>query len=108
FRHESCGLCTPCRVGTSLLQLLVEKVAAGKGSPVDVAEIQRVCQLLKVTAHCGLGQTVPNHLLDSLLKFRADWDKRMQTTEFVPAFDLDAALAEARQLTGRDDALAHL
>ncbi|HEY3285840.1 MAG TPA: NAD(P)H-dependent oxidoreductase subunit E [Gemmatimonadaceae bacterium] len=108
FRHESCGLCTPCRVGTSLLAALVEKVAAGKGSPMDVAEVQRISQLLKTTAHCGLGQTAPNHLIDSLLKFRGDWDKRMMTTEFVPAFDLDAALHEARQLTGRDDALAHL
>ncbi|MBM3908387.1 MAG: NAD(P)H-dependent oxidoreductase subunit E [Gemmatimonadetes bacterium] len=108
FRHESCGLCTPCRVGTSLLSQLVEKVAAGKGSPVDVQEIERICQLLKSTAHCGLGQTVPNHLIDSLLKFRGDWDKRLVTTDFVPAFDLDAALHQARELTGRDDALAHL
>ena len=41
-------------------------------------------------------------------RFRGDWDKRMVTTEFVPAFDLDAALDEARGLSGRDDALAHL
>ncbi len=108
FRHESCGLCTPCRVGTSLLANLVDKVAAGKGSPMDIAEVERISQLLKTTAHCGLGQTAPNHLIDSLLKFRAEWDKRMVTTDFVPAFDLDAALHEARQLTGRDDALAHL
>ncbi|MHB8840017.1 MAG: NAD(P)H-dependent oxidoreductase subunit E, partial [Gemmatimonadaceae bacterium] len=108
FRHESCGLCTPCRVGTSLLAMLVEKVAAGRGSPMDVAEVQRISELLKTTAHCGLGQTAPNHLMDSLLKFRGDWDKRMITTEFVPAFDLDGALHEARQLTGRDDAMAHL
>jgi [NiFe] hydrogenase diaphorase moiety large subunit len=108
FQHESCGLCTPCRVGTSLLAGLVDKVAAGKGSPMDVEQVQKISQLLKTTAHCGLGQTAPNHLLDSLVKFRGDWDKRMITTEFVPAFDLDAALGEARDLTGRDDALAHL
>jgi [NiFe] hydrogenase diaphorase moiety large subunit len=86
----------------------VDKVAAGKGSPMDVEQVQKISQLLKTTSHCGLGQTAPNHLLDSLLKFRGDWDKRMVTTEFVPAFDLDAALGEARDLTGRDDALAHL
>ncbi|MBI2407158.1 MAG: NAD(P)H-dependent oxidoreductase subunit E [Gemmatimonadetes bacterium] len=108
FRHECCGLCTPCRVGTSLLEMLVEKVAAGKGSPVDVEQVQSICQLMKTTAHCGLGQTAPNHVIDSLVKFRGDWDKRMKTTDFVPAFDLDAALQEARQLTGRDDAMAHL
>jgi [NiFe] hydrogenase diaphorase moiety large subunit len=42
------------------------------------------------------------------VKFRADWEKRMLTTEFEPAFDLDASLEEARQLTDRDDAAAHL
>jgi len=108
FRHESCGLCTPCRVGTTLLARLVEKVAAGKGSPMDIDEIEKISQLMKTTAHCGLGQTAPNHLIDSLVKFRGNWDQRMMTTEFIPAFDLDAALHEARQLTGRDDALAHL
>lgn len=108
FQHESCGLCTPCRVGTSLLANLVDKVATGKGSPMDLEEVQKISQLMKTTAHCGLGQTAPNHLIDSLVKFRGDWEKRMMVTGFVPAFDLDGALEEARQLTGRDDAAAHL
>ena len=108
FQHESCGLCTPCRVGTSLLVNLVDKVAAGKGGPMDLIEIQKLSQIMKTTAHCGLGQTAPNHLLDSIAKFRPVWEARMMTREFEPAFDLDAALDEARQLTGRDDAAAHL
>ncbi len=108
FQHESCGLCTPCRVGTSLLVNLVDKVARGKGSPMDLDEIQKLSHIMKTTAHCGLGQTAPNHLLDSLLKFRPVWDARMMITEFEPAFDLDEALEEARQLSGRDDAGAHL
>jgi [NiFe] hydrogenase diaphorase moiety large subunit len=108
FKHESCGLCTPCRVGTSLLANLVDKVAAGKGSPMDLEEVQKISTLMKTTAHCGLGQTAPNHLIDSLVKFRGDWDKRMMVTDFTPAFDLDDALEEARQLSGRDDLAAHL
>jgi [NiFe] hydrogenase diaphorase moiety large subunit len=108
FRHESCGLCTPCRVGTSLLANLVDKVAAGQGSPMDLEEVQKISQLMKTMAHCGLGQTAPNHLIDSLVKFRGDWEKRMSVSSFVPAFDLDASLEEARQLTGRDDSEAHL
>ena len=108
FQHESCGLCTPCRVGTSLLANLVDRVAAGKGSPLDLEEVQRISQLMKTTAHCGLGQTAPNHLMDSLTKFRGDWEKRMMVGGFEPAFDLDASLEEARQLTGRDDDAAHL
>lgn len=108
FQHESCGLCTPCRVGTSLLANLVDKVAAGKGSPMDLDEVLNLSQLMKTTAHCGLGQTASNHLIDSLVKFRGDWEKRMMVAEFEPAFDLDASLEEARQLTGRDDSAAHL
>ncbi len=108
FQHESCGLCTPCRVGTSLLANLVDRVAAGKGSPLDLEEVQRISHLMKTTAHCGLGQSAPNHLVDSLAKFRGDWDKRMMVGGFEPAFDLDASLEEARQLTGRDDDAAHL
>jgi [NiFe] hydrogenase diaphorase moiety large subunit len=108
FRHESCGLCTPCRVGTSLMVDLVDKVAAGKGSPLDVEDIQRIATLMKTTAHCGLGQTASNPIIDSLVKFRGDWDRRMSVADFVPAFDLDAALAESRQMADRDDAAAHL
>ena len=107
FQHESCGLCTPCRVGTSLLATIVDKVAAGKGSPLDLDEVQMISQLMKTTAHCGLGQTAPNHLIDSIVKFRGDWDKRMMVTDFIPAFDLQDSLDEARQLAGRDVADSH-
>ena len=107
FQHESCGLCTPCRVGTSLLATIVDKVAAGKGSPMDLDEVQMISQLMKTTAHCGLGQTAPNHLIDSIVKFRGDWDKRMMVTDFIPAFDLHDSLDEARQLAGRDAVDAH-
>jgi [NiFe] hydrogenase diaphorase moiety large subunit len=95
-------------VGTSLLANLVDKVTEGKGSPMELEEILKISHIMKTMAHCGLGQTAPNHLLDSLLKFRPVWDARMMTTEFEPAFDLDGALEEARQLTGRADLAAHL
>jgi [NiFe] hydrogenase diaphorase moiety large subunit len=108
FQHESCGLCTPCRVGTTLLANYVGKFDRGCGSPVDVAELRHLARVMKTLAHCGLGQTAPNVILDSLQKFPALWESRMKTLEFIPAFDLDAALEEARTLTGRTDARAHL
>jgi len=107
FQHESCGLCTPCRVGTTLLANYVKKFERGCGSPVDVEEVKNICTLMKNMSHCGLGQTAGNPFTDSLLKFPAIWAQRMKTAEFVPAFDLDWALEEARSLTGRDDARAH-
>ena len=108
FAHESCGFCTPCRVGTSLLCSYLDKLSHGHGSRLDLAEIEGLNQLLKSTSHCGLGLSAANPVLDGLKKFRPAYDKRMQHQDFEPAFDLDKALARARQVTGRDDAAAHL
>ena len=108
FQHESCGLCTPCRVGTTLLANYVKKFERGCGSPVDVSEMTNIAGLMKTMSHCGLGQTASNPITDSLSKFPGVWERRMKTTEFIPAFDLDWALEEARALTGRTDAQAHL
>lgn len=108
FQHESCGLCTPCRVGTTLLADYVKKFEKGCGSPVDVEEVKNIASLMKNMAHCGLGQSASHHLTDSFAKFPGVWERRMKTTEFVPAFDLDWALEDARALTGRDDPEAHL
>ena len=108
FQHESCGFCTPCRVGTSLLKNLMDKLHNGAGSPYDFAEIESLNSLLQSMSHCGLGHTACNPVLDTIAKFRPAYEKRMIHSEFTPAFDLDRALAEARQMTGRDDAGAHL
>jgi [NiFe] hydrogenase diaphorase moiety large subunit len=108
FQHESCGFCTPCRVGTSLLKNLMDKLARGCGSPYDFAEIEKLNQLLQSMSHCGLGHTAWNPVLDTIAKFRPAYETRMMQRDFTPAFDLDQALSQARQMTGRDDAAAHL
>ena len=108
FQHESCGFCTPCRVGTSLLRNLMDKLHKGAGSPYDFAEIEKLNHLLQTMSHCGLGHTACNPVLDTIAKFRPAYERRMMQRDFTPAFDLDRALAEARQMTGRDDAGAHL
>jgi [NiFe] hydrogenase diaphorase moiety large subunit len=108
FRHESCGLCTPCRIGTTLLENYVSKFARGFGSPVDLEEMKGLGRTLRTMSHCGLGQTASLHLTDSFERFPAVWEARMGTRDFVPAFDLDGALEEARALTGRTDQEAHL
>ena len=108
FQHESCGFCTPCRVGTSLLRNLMDKLHNGHGSPYDFAEIEKLNQLLQSMSHCGLGHTACNPVLDTIAKFRPAYDRRMEHSNFSPAFDLDRALAAARQMTGRDDAAAHI
>jgi [NiFe] hydrogenase diaphorase moiety large subunit len=108
FAHESCGFCTPCRVGTTLLKNLMDKIGRGHGTQVDVTEIRQIADLMQAAAHCGLGHTASRPLLDTLKKFRPAYERRLKSLRFQPAFDLDGALAQARQMTGRDDSGAHL
>ncbi len=108
FAHESCGFCTPCRVGTSLLSNMMDKLSQGHGSPYDFAEIEKLNVLLQSTSHCGLGHSACNPVLNTIARFRPAYEKRLAHKEFVPAFDLDHALSQARQMTGRDDTGAHL
>ncbi len=108
FAHESCGFCTPCRVGTTMLKQIMDRIAAGHGTRYDLCEIERLNRVLQTSSHCGLGRTACNPVLHTLKHFRPAYERRLKSLEFEPAFDLDGALARARQMTGRDDAGAHL
>lgn len=107
FAHESCGFCTPCRVGTSLVANCMDKIANGHGSQYEISEIFRIHRLLTAASHCGLGQAACNPLVDTLNKFRPAYERRLRSLDFEPSFDLDRALSSARQMTGRDDPGAH-
>jgi [NiFe] hydrogenase diaphorase moiety large subunit len=64
--------------------------------------------LMQGASHCGLGNSACNPVFDTLNKFRPAYERRLKSLDYEPAFDLDAALSQARQMTGRDDAGAHL
>lgn len=108
FAHESCGFCTPCRVGTAMLKQTMDKIANGHGTKHDLREIDKLDRVLQNTSHCGLGRTACNPVLHTLKHFRPAYENRLKSLDFEPAFDLDGSLARARQMTGRDDAGAHL
>ena len=108
FAHESCGFCTPCRVGTAVNARLLDKLAAHRGSLYDLDEMDRMHRLMQGASHCGLGNTATLALQDLVHTFRPAFERRLASTSYEPAFDLDAALSEARRMTGRDDAHAHL
>jgi [NiFe] hydrogenase diaphorase moiety large subunit len=108
FCHESCGFCTPCRVGGALMNKLVDKVMVGHATSYDIKEMQNIGLIMQTTAHCGLGATAPNPVLDTLKKFPDIYSKRLLNRSYEPAFDLDAALETSRRLTGRDDEGAHI
>ncbi|CAN5924212.1 NAD(P)H-dependent oxidoreductase subunit E [soil metagenome] len=107
FAHESCGFCTPCRVGTTLSAQMMKRVVTGKGSRRDLKDLARVSQLMRSASHCGLGTTAGNPVIDALAKFRPSFEKRLRSLDVLPTFDLDEALAPAREATARDDPGAH-
>lgn len=67
--EESCGRCTPCRVGTKRLYEMLEKITQGKGTLDDLKKLKTLSQIIKDTSLCGLGQTAPNPILSTLENF---------------------------------------
>ena len=108
FAHESCGFCTPCRVGTELVVRRMDKLRKGYGSAEDVQVLYELDKLMHGATHCGLGAAACNPLRDTIAKFRPAYETHLQSLHFAPGFDLDAELSQARLATGRDDSGAHL
>ncbi len=71
--EESCGKCTPCRVGTQRLLEMLEKVTEGKATLEDLDKMEELCHYIKKNALCGLGQTAPNPVLSTLNFFRDEY-----------------------------------
>ncbi len=103
FLEESCGYCTPCRVGNVLIKECLDRIAAGKGEPSDLDYLQTLGTTMKLTSRCGLGQTACNPVLSTLKNFRSIYDALVKSDAqgFRPAFDIKAALAEAEAVQGR-------
>ncbi len=70
---ESCGKCTPCRIGTKRLHELLEKITDGKATMEDLDKLETLCYHIKENALCGLGQTAPNPVLSTLKYFRDEY-----------------------------------
>jgi len=70
---ESCGKCTPCRIGTKRLYELLEKITEGKGTLEDIDRIEKLCLSIKQGSLCGLGQTAPNPVLSTLRYFKDEY-----------------------------------
>ncbi len=98
FAHESCGFCTPCRVGTKLMVQMADKVADGHGARLDIDQIRRLNRVMTQASHCGLGQQAAVPILTTLQKFPDSFYRRMEDVEFKPAFDVDAAIERSRQI----------
>jgi NADH:ubiquinone oxidoreductase subunit F (NADH-binding) len=70
---ESCGRCTPCRIGTKRMHELLEKITAGEAEESDLELLLELSQTVKDGSLCGLGQSAPNPVLSSLEHFRDEY-----------------------------------
>ena len=70
---ESCGKCTPCRVGTRRLLEMLDKITSGNGTLEDLDKLEELCYYIKENSLCGLGQTAPNPVLATLKFFRDEY-----------------------------------
>ncbi len=75
---ESCGKCTPCRIGTKRLYELLDKITKGKATMEDLDKLETLCYHIKENALCGLGQTAPNPVLSTLKYFRDEYIAHIQ------------------------------
>ena len=70
---ESCGKCSPCRIGTRRMQEILEKIIAGKATLEDLDKLEELAHYIKENSLCGLGQTAPNPVLATLKFFREEY-----------------------------------
>lgn len=102
FIHESCGYCTPCRVGNTLLKERLDRIRAGRGERSDLAYLEELAVTIQTASRCGLGWTSPNPVLSTLRGFPGQYERHLgEPSTDVGGFDLAASLREAAVITGR-------
>jgi [NiFe] hydrogenase diaphorase moiety large subunit len=108
FLEESCGYCTPCRVGTVLMRRKLEEIVEGRGEAGDIEYLQELGGTMNLASRCGLGQTAANPVLTTIQAFRPVYEAllRKRTAEpCLASFDIRAALRDSERLVGRSSEL---
>ena len=82
---ESCGKCAPCRAGTVQMHHLLDKIIRRKATASDLSKLEELCDMVKSTSLCGLGQTAPNPTLSTLRFFRNEYEELLQGDPGGPA-----------------------
>jgi ferredoxin len=78
---ESCGKCSPCRIGTKRLLEILEKITSGNGTLEDLDKLETIAETVKNSSLCGLGQTAPNPVLSTIINFRDEYLAHIQDKE---------------------------
>ena len=106
---ESCGKCTPCRIGTKRMLEILEKITNGNGSVEDIEKLEQLANTIKKTSVCGLGQTAPNPVLSTLKYFKDEYiahvrDKKCPAKECkaLSSYQIDPAKCKGCGLCKRN------
>lgn len=103
FVHESCGYCTPCRVGNVFLQKAIGKFRKGLANPEDVEYLKELSATIIETSRCGLGMTSPNPILTTLTNFPLVYSAMTKPSKdrIRATFDIQSAISDARKIAKR-------
>lgn len=103
FVHESCGYCTPCRVGNVFLKKAVEKFRKGQANATDIAYLKDLSATIIETSRCGLGMTSPNPVLTTLQNFPLVWSAVTKPSQdgIKATFDIQSAIDGGRRIAQR-------
>ena len=96
FKHESCGVCTPCRAGNFIIQRKLAHLHHGTGDENDLQELKKWAILMEASSRCGLGKTAGNAIIDTIEKFGDYFSARLPKidTTGIRTFDMAAAVQE--------------
>ncbi|MBN9671860.1 NAD(P)H-dependent oxidoreductase subunit E [Roseibium aggregatum] len=103
FVHESCGYCTPCRVGNVFLQKAIQKFRSGHANPEDIEYLKELSGTIIETSRCGLGMTSPNPVLTTLRNFPLVYSAVIKPSKdgIRDTFDIQSAIDGARKIAKR-------
>lgn len=82
---ESCGKCVPCRAGTVQMHRLLSRIVSGQGTREDLNRLEKLCDVVRSTSLCGLGQSAPNPVLSTLHYFRNEYLERLSDAGSTPS-----------------------
>ena len=75
--EESCGKCVPCRVGTAQMHGLLTRISEGKATQAHLDTLTELCDMVRRTSLCGLGQSAPNPVLSTLRYFKSEYESKL-------------------------------
>jgi len=96
---ESCGKCVPCRAGTKQISKILDKISEGNGTQEDMQNLEDLCQVIKESSLCGLGQSAPNPVLSTIRRFNNEYQNLLKDNKKDDPKETKEAVKETKTKT---------